>query len=284
MTGTTTDSQNETGSPVPVIRSGDWLAVSFGGGTNSTGMLCGFRERGIRPDVAIFADTGGEVPRTYEHVAVLAAKVQEWWGITLHTVHPVRAGKPITLEQDCVNKGLLPSLAYGRRSCSQRSKHEPMEKLLKALAKADGVTQVRKAIGYGADEYYRVKNKPLTGKLARGIVETYWYPLVEWNWRREDCVAAIERHGLPQPGKSACFFCPASKRSEVLRLRDEHPELLARALAMEAKAQARHRSLRGLGGANNLWADWLTMDEQQSRLMLDIEPMHAPCGCYDGGD
>jgi 3'-phosphoadenosine 5'-phosphosulfate sulfotransferase (PAPS reductase)/FAD synthetase len=44
------------------------LSVAFGGGTNSTAMLCGFRERGIKPDLILFADTGGELPETYEHV------------------------------------------------------------------------------------------------------------------------------------------------------------------------------------------------------------------------
>lgn len=111
-----------------------------------------------------------------------------------------------------------------------------------------------------------------------------WYPLVEWNWRREDCIATIKRHGLPQPGKSACFFCPASKRGEVLKMRDEQPELLARALEIERRAQTgANRQVRGLGGERNLWSTWLAADADQSKLWLDIEPMHAPCGCYDGG-
>ena len=50
------------------VGSKDVLAVSFGGGTNSTAMLCGFRERGIKPDLIIFADTGAEMPHTYEQI------------------------------------------------------------------------------------------------------------------------------------------------------------------------------------------------------------------------
>ena len=37
-------------------------------------------------------------------------------------------------------------------------------------------------------------------------------------WGRDDCVAAIARVGLPQPGKSACFFCPSSKKHEIITL------------------------------------------------------------------
>lgn len=278
------DSRIAPSRPSGHVRSGAWLAVSFGGGTNSTAMLCGLRERGIRPDVIIFADTGGELPHTYEHTALMNAQTQVWWGVEIQTVYPTRKGQPITLEQDCENKGLLPAISYGRRSCSQRFKHEPMEKRLKELAKAAGVTEIRKAIGYDAGEGHRGRNAPESAMLAKGIRETYWYPLREWGWGRAECEAAIARHGLPLPGKSSCFFCAARKPSEVLRLRDEHPDLMARALAMEAKAQARHRSKIGLGGARNLWADWLANDAAQGKLMLDIEPLHLPCGCYDGED
>jgi hypothetical protein len=49
------------------------------------------------------------------------------------------------------------------------------------------------------------------------------------------------------PLKSACFFCPASKKQEILWLRERHPELLERALAIERNARATLRSVKGLG-------------------------------------
>ena len=63
---------------------------------------------------------------------------------------------------------------------------------------------------------------------------------------------------------------------------NDAPELLARALEIERKAQATITSPRGLGGQNNRWADWLAMDAAQAKLMLDIEPHEIPCGCVDG--
>lgn len=93
---------------------------------------------------------------------------------------------------------------------------------------------------------------------------------------------AICRHGLPQPGKSACYFCPAMKRSEVIRLKDEHPELLERALEIERRSQKTNRTNRGLGGEGNKWSDWLAMDAAQAKLLLDIEPNEVPCACMDG--
>ena len=44
------------------------LVVSFGGGVDSTAMLIEMKNRGIRPDVILFADTGAERPGTYIHI------------------------------------------------------------------------------------------------------------------------------------------------------------------------------------------------------------------------
>ena len=245
-------------------------------------MLCGFRTRGIIPSLILFADTGAEMPHTYEHVEVMRAKIREWWNLELVTVQATRGNQPWTIVQDCERKKLLPALAYGSRSCSQRFKHEPMERYVKTWMRNNGLTEILKCIGYHADEGYRVSGKPTNKKLAKGLTEYYWYPLIEWQWRQEDCRAAICRHGIPQPKKSACYFCPASKRSEVVALKETHPELLASALNIEAAAQVRNRTKVGLGGSGNLWSDWVAMDEKQAKLMLDIEPNEMPCGCLDG--
>ena len=255
----------------------EFLAVSFGGGTNSTAMLCGMYERGIKPDLLMFADTGSEYPQTYEHVAMMQAQVQAWWGIEMQIVKKLRAGEFEGLERECLRGGKLPALAYGSRACSVKYKHEPQNRLMKAEMKKLGLTVGTRAIGFDAGEAHRVK--PSTDIWADN-----WYPLVEWNWRRAECMAAIERHGLPQPGKSACFFCPATKRGEVLRMKEQQPELIERALEIERRAQTGvNRQVRGLGGERNLWENWLAQDKAQGKFALDLEPVHLPCGCYDGG-
>ena len=40
------------------------LAVAYGSGVDSTAMLIEFVRRGILPDLILFADTGGEKPKT----------------------------------------------------------------------------------------------------------------------------------------------------------------------------------------------------------------------------
>ena len=48
------------------------IIVSYGGGTNSTAMLIAMVLKGIKPDLILFADTGGELPETYEWVKVFS--------------------------------------------------------------------------------------------------------------------------------------------------------------------------------------------------------------------
>ena len=53
------------------------LAVCWGMGQDSTGMLVGMWERGIRPQLVITADVGSERPQTY----VFRPIFDDWLGI-----------------------------------------------------------------------------------------------------------------------------------------------------------------------------------------------------------
>ena len=115
---------------------------------------------------------------------------------------------------------------------------------------------VVKAIGLDAGEEHRLTWTPTrSGERTRPSREawldqhffSYWYPLLEWGYDRERCKAIIAAAGLPIPIKSACYFCPASKKAEITWLREHHPDLLERALEIERNAQAKLRSVKGLG-------------------------------------
>ncbi len=70
------------------------------------------------------------------------------------------------------------------------------------------------------------------------------YPLREWGLDRNACIRVISDAGLPVPPKSACFFCPASKRHEIDQLVQEEPKLHLLALEMERRYRA-GRHFRG---------------------------------------
>lgn len=79
------------------------------------------------------------------------------------------------------------------------------------------------------------------------------------------------------------------KRHEVVRLRNEHPDLYRRALAIEERANGPdgiNKSPRGLSGRPAyFWSDIVRDDDAQAKLwdfwdQVDESP--TPCGCYDG--
>lgn len=247
------------------------VVASFGGGTNSAAMLIEMARRKVRPDLIMFADTGGELPETLDFVSSFS----DW--LTSHGMPPVvtvRDGRT-TLEREVLDANTLPSLVFGFRSCSDKYKVRPQERYLKqwqpALDAWAAGGKVVKLIGYDAGEAHRVKSFD----DARFMVA---YPLVEWGWRRKECVSVVESAGF-RPAKSACFFCPASRKSEVIALAKSHPELFARAVEMERNASVA-TTVKGLG-RNWRWEDLVAADEAQMKLFENL-PDPVPCGCYDG--
>lgn len=244
--------------------------VSYGGGTNSTAMLIGLHERGERPDAILMADTGGEMPHTYAYIEVMNQWLESV-GFPLLTV--VRDANK-TLEEDCIGRNALPSITYGGfKTCSQRFKIQPQTKWLnnwgpakEVWAKSEVIT---KLIGFDFDEPQRAN--PFSDKKT--VNE---YPLIEWEWGREECIQAIARAGLPQPGKSSCFFCPNMRPSEIMRTAEQYPELGGRIIAMESNANL--DKLKGLG---RTWA-WSDLLKQGDMLGFPDIDHDAPCGCYDG--
>src|SRR4051794_28896554 len=93
------------------------LVVAYGLGVDSTAMLIEFASRGIRPDLILFADTGGEKPETYEYLPVMQRYLAGVGFPAVVTVRyePTRAAYD-TLEGQCLHTGTLPSLAYGGKS------------------------------------------------------------------------------------------------------------------------------------------------------------------------
>lgn len=253
------------------------VVVAYGAGTNSTALLVGLHERGERPDLILFADTGGERPETYAYLDVMDTWLASVGFPLLGRVrYTMKDGTMETLEERSLRTRSLPSIAYGYKACSEKFKRRPQDKFVNnwAPAKAawaDGRKCI-KLIGYDADEERRVNNAP-----KEDAKYVYRYPLFDWDWDRNDCLDAIARAGLPLPGKSACFFCPSSKKAEVLDLQRRHPDLFERACAMETNAEL--DTVKGLG---RRWA-WHTLpalDPSEARLLQD--PDSVPCGCFDG--
>lgn len=222
-----------------------------------TALLIGLHQHRIPVDLILFADTGAEHPHTYAYLEVMDRWLKDHGMPPIIRVYKTtRDGKRLTLEDECLQSCSLPSIAYGFKRCSLKHKIGPQEKFCnhyppcqKAWAAGKRVV---KFIGYDAGEGYR-SDKVLLGDLADRKYSK-WYPLMEWGWTRDDCIRQIEAAGLPQPGKSSCFFCPSMKPDEITALREQHPDLFRRALALEDNARKNLKTVKGLG-RNYSWRE-----------------------------
>jgi hypothetical protein len=279
------------------------LVVAYGLGVDSTAMLVEFARRNIRPDFILFADTGGEKPETYQYLKVIRPYLA---GVGFPDVTVVRYRPKTavyhTLEQQCLHTGTLPSLAYGGKSCSLKYKRRVQDKFIleryppsemvprgRRVVRAIGFeageerrtyAHVVKGIGLDAGEEHRLtwaRQAPAPEERTLSREQwldrhyfVYFYPLLDWGYDRERCKQIIAAAGLPVPMKSACFYCPASKKQEILWLQEHHPDLLERALAIERNAQAKLTSVKGLG-RSFAWENYLT---RRTEL-----PLFGGCDC-----
>jgi hypothetical protein len=230
------------------------LVVGYGAGVDSSAMLVGLVWLGVRPDLILFADTGGEKDETYAFIPVM----NEY--LARHNFPPIITVRNVvkdfknwppyhTLEENCLTNGTLPSVAFGwqMKTCSLKWKAAPQHRYCRQYKQAldcwEKGEKVLRAIGFDtspADQRRR--------NHAGTIDDPYYsfsYPLQEWGWNREKCKEVLLQAGLPVPPKSACFFCPASQTDEIRALPKDK---LRRIVLMEARAEPRLKSIQGLWG------------------------------------
>ena len=134
-------------------------AVTYGMGVDSTAALIEMARQGIRPDLILFADTGGEKQQTYDYEPVFQDWLrQEGFPEIITVRYEPRNFKNwppyFTLEDNCLTNGTLPSLAFGFKSCSLKWKVAPQNKFVQAWPPAQEAwsngQKVIKVIGYDA--------------------------------------------------------------------------------------------------------------------------------------
>ena len=138
------------------------VALACGMGTNTLGLLFEMVRRGMRIDLILFGDTGGEFPRVYEMIPLVSAWLVERGYPEIIVVRHTRAdGGLETLEEECLRTRRLPSIAYGSsRLCSGKYKLGPQDKFMNHWAPAletwERRERVVKLIGYDVDERHRI--------------------------------------------------------------------------------------------------------------------------------
>lgn len=160
-------------------------------------------------DYAIHADTGFESNGTYRF-----AKTHTTW----LEQHGVRV---ITVENDSglfIRGGLaIPAFSNEggmiRRQCTYGWKIRPIRQWLQAHRDGQHVNML---IGISLDEYQR--QKPADVKY----ISNQW-PLIERRMTRNECKLWLSSHGLEEPPKSSCYFCPFhdDRRWREMKMTDE---------------------------------------------------------------
>jgi len=255
------------------------LTVAYGMGTDSTALLIELVKRGIRPDLITFAETGSEHPRTYAYLPIINAYLLDHGFPTITIVQYVpkrfKNGPYDTLAGNCLANKTLPSLAFGRKSCSIKWKARPQEKyILKywppGMEALKTKTPIRRLIGYDAGP-----KDSQRGAIIPNPKFYYAYPLQFWGIDRQGSEDIIKEAGLPQPGKSSCYFCPSFKPNELKQLALEFPDLAARAIALEDGARPNLKVIKGLWrkGTKKRPGSWRAYLEAFG-LLPEIRPEH----------
>lgn len=256
--------------------------LSLGAGVQSTALLILAARGEFGPiDGAIFADTGWEPQRVYDHLDRLEREVAAPAGIPIHRVSTgnIRAdalnpehrfaSMPLFIRNPDGSDGM------GRRQCTNEYKLKPIQRkvreLLGAPPRPDGVPgRVPKGriaqqwIGISADEAHRALDTKTTMYL-----DSRW-PLLERGLTRSDCEAINTAAGFAEVAKSACIGCPYAGNRQWRDLRDNRPDEWADAVKFDAAIRAGNaRATATATGSPLLGSAYL----HRSRVPLDQAPI-----------
>jgi 3'-phosphoadenosine 5'-phosphosulfate sulfotransferase (PAPS reductase)/FAD synthetase len=200
--------------------------LSLGAGVQSSALLYMMID-GVIPKAkhAIFADTGWEPQKVYDHLQYLRGLMDQA-NIAFHQVshgnirHDAFAGQrfatmPFFVKSKNGTKGIV------RRQCTHEYKIQPLLRKQRELvglkpgqrSKQHLTTTV---IGISWDELQRMKDPAFPWIRNE-------YPLVDRKITREDCIKYAQQNGYKIPPRSACIGCPFKSNDEWRRLRDEQP-------------------------------------------------------------
>ncbi|WP_169476537.1 MULTISPECIES: hypothetical protein [unclassified Novosphingobium] len=225
------------------------VVAAWGMGVDSTAMIVEWVTRGLPLSVVLTADTGVEREETYAYLPIF-----QRWMDRHHIEHHVVRYVPkrfkhwppyFTLLENCLTNATLPSISFGRHSCSAKWKIQPQDQWVAGWSPAQQRWacggKVVKLIGYDSSPADSRRYAHREGHVSD--LYDYHYPLREWGWDRDACTARIRAEGLPVPIKSACWLCLAQKTSELMTL----PRWCLRLIVLvEARAAPRLVTVEGL--------------------------------------
>tara|TARA_R100000697_G_scaffold122816_2_gene153279 strand:+ start:448 stop:1320 length:873 start_codon:yes stop_codon:yes gene_type:complete len=226
-----------------VVAKGDWdysgepklRILSLGAGVQSSTMALMANEGafGPLPDYAIFADTGWEPKKVYEHLEWL--KTQLNYPVIICKNH-LKSG---SIKEDIINeinkeKGFLHipffakntdtgKIGIGPRQCTRNYKITPINRRIRHLIGLRDRQRfprniwVEVWVGISTDEAMRMK--PSREKWIKNI-----WPLIDKNMSRQACLDWYDGKNYRTPAKSSCIGCPYHDNTLWNEIKKESPE------------------------------------------------------------
>ena len=265
------------------------IILSFGGGTNSTAMLLEWVKRGEHLDGVVFADTGSEMPYTYEYLEKYIKPYCKEKNLPFHTARFTvgdktkgvkngewEAGQSVAIYDWYKYMEKVP--AVQNRMCTDKWKIQPVYKVIKEY-----YPNAIRLIGIDAGETRRAQRvrDPKTGEWVY-LYDDLCYPLIDWDVDREGCSKIIKEHGWPSPEKSGCYFCPFQPSKNWAELYNKSPDLFNKSLELEVTNTSFPKMSLLLSGPKRL--DWFKkgLETQTSLFDFGDDDKQIPCACYDG--
>lgn len=276
---------------------------SFGGGVQSMSVMVLAAQKRVQYDAFIFANVGedSENPDTIDYIQNYVKPFAEAHSLNFQEVRRVRRAKGGGVETTLMKEltrakrtVIIPmrmagSGALGNRNCTTDFKIRVIDRWVRALPEINKESRVTVGLGISVDEYQRMRStewhdretpsKPKSRKF--GFWKRREYPLIEQRLSRSNAMQLISDAGLPVPPKSSCFFCPFHSKETWMDLKQNRPDLFAKAVEVERLCNSKrtdmgrdgmflHPALKPLNEAVSNWRPQFMPDEEED-------------GCADGG-
>jgi len=210
-------------------------------------------EHGRPLDEVVFADTGAELPPTYDYLRSVTSYLERY-GVPFRRVLSLSG----FLYDRCMRRRVIPSQIW--RWCTRDFKILPIYAYYRSLG-----VHVNQYLGIAYEERDRMRESGVPYVTNR-------YPLVSRRMNRDRCVDMIIGAGLKLPVRSGCFFCPFNSISRWAEIYRNHRNLYSKAMTLEEnskhfpKQKLMSSSLRTLG------------DKLEDREPLPQIHVRRPCG------
>jgi hypothetical protein len=217
--------------------------LSLGAGVQSSTMALMADEGafGIKPDAAVFADTGWEPDSVLKHL--------EW--LKKQLSYPVHICKKGNLKEDIL-KALRPG---GNQFASA-----PFYTLNKDGRKDQWVEVW---IGISTDEILRIKPSRFWWQKNR-------WPLVEKNMSRKDCLEWYNEKDYKKPVKSACIGCPFHDDAFWVDMKNNRPDEFKEAVEFDKEMRKHNPKVKNFVHRKCVPLDEVEFKEEEPNLFFLI--------------